>query len=121
MAAAQQKLNLDGSVTTTSNTITNIKTYTLSSNTVNSLRGELLGRKVSNGEAYVASFTSVMKRTSSGTSLLTTIDLFPPVRDTGMLTASYTIDLDGNDLRIRVQGPQDVEVDWFVVATLRVD
>lgn len=101
-------------VETTDATITTAISYTVSTNGVGEFDFTMIGRDNVSGELLHGRKVVKIKRVSGTLSVVSTIiDLITTTIDgINMATASWTIDISGDDIRVRVTGVVGRTIHW---------
>ena len=105
---------IQGALETTDATVTTMSTYTVSVNSVGEIDMRLTWRDNVSGEIGHGRKVAKFKRVSGVLSIVSTIiDLIAITIDgINLLTSTFTIDVSGDDLRVRVTGVAGRTVHW---------
>ena len=110
----KQYPKVQGGIETTDATVTTLVSYTISSNSVGEVDFSLTGRDNVSGEIIHGRKVVKFKRVSGTLSVVSSIiDLITTTIDgTNMLTATWTVDVSGDDIRVRVTGVVGRTIHW---------
>lgn len=105
---------IHGGVETTDATVTTLTSYTVSANSVGEVEFRLTARDNVSGEILQGRKVVKFKRVSGTLSIVSSvIDLITTTIDgTNMLTASWTLDVSSDDIRVRVTGVVGRTIHW---------
>ena len=116
MAFTGQKVYpiISGAVETTDATVTTLMSYTVSSNCVGEFEAKVTWRDNTSGEIGQARKVARFKRVAGVLSVVGSLtDIIAVTLDgTNLLTSTFTIDVSGDDVRVRVTGVAARTIHW---------
>ncbi len=119
-----QKLDerVAGTVQTTDATVTTIATYTLPDACIATFEAVVVARRPSNGDSAAFREALTVKRHGGGGATIVggQTALMVPDADAGALTWAVTLDVNVNDMRVRVTGQAAATIEWRSITRLNL-
>lgn len=119
MAISRKILRVTGTAQTTDAlTAATVVSYTLPTNTVVGVDAHIVGKDTANNSVYAVVVSAATRSGAGASQIGSPISLFTAIASAGLSGSVITIDVSGNDIRVRVNGVLATTIDWLAELTI---